>query len=477
MGTGLVIALAALGVLAVGVLIGRYYVPDDRALKRSARHADAYMRAIDHLLARDRDGAIDELRSVVAENVSAIEPYFALAALFRSRGEWERAIRVHQAIYLRADSSREDKLRARYQLGLDFRAAGMPRRATRALEDCLESDPKHLGARRALCGLYEEQGRFAEAAEMWSALRRQTDEGSQREAHLLAAAAQRALEVDNVDAARDAVKRAAKLDDQNPHVWAASAEVEAASGNPEAAAEQLVRALALAPEWAIYLVPGLLEAELQKLAGDAWREPGDDDLSMRARAAERAVAALETLREQNGNNPFLMLATAELRSYYDSEAALANYREVAGLFSDLLPARIAAGRLALAADDPDEIRDELVSLVTPEGALAWATEGAWRCAECGVREPRFYWRCPSCRQWGTARLDLGRAAADEPVRAARERRRRPRSRVLWKAEDRALPAASVGGDTSPEEAAEQMRSGLLGRARSWLSTAFRRSDE
>ena len=39
MGAALVLLLVGLGALAAGVLIGRYYVPDDRQLRRTARHA------------------------------------------------------------------------------------------------------------------------------------------------------------------------------------------------------------------------------------------------------------------------------------------------------------------------------------------------------------------------------------------------------------------------------------------------------
>src|ERR1051325_11874475 len=94
MGAALVLLLVGLGALAAGVLIGRYYVPDDRQLRRTARHSKAYMRALSHLIARDHDTVIDELRGVVEENIEDVEPYFALGAMFRSRGEHEREVRL-----------------------------------------------------------------------------------------------------------------------------------------------------------------------------------------------------------------------------------------------------------------------------------------------------------------------------------------------------------------------------------------------
>ena len=144
MGAALVLLLVGLGAMAAGVLIGRYYVPDDRQLRRTARQSRAYMRALSHLIARDHDTVVSELRTVVEENVDDVEPYFALGAMFRTRGEHERAIRVHQALALRERDKRKLRQRAMYELGLDFRAAGMPRRATRAMEEVLLDEVRHI---------------------------------------------------------------------------------------------------------------------------------------------------------------------------------------------------------------------------------------------------------------------------------------------------------------------------------------------
>src|SRR5688500_9034883 len=204
--------LVAFGALAAGVLLGRYYVPDDRQLRRTARHSKAYMRALSHLIARDHDTVVSELRDVVEENVEDVEPYFALGAMFRSRGEYERAIRVHQALALRERDKKKLKQRAMYELGLDFRAAGMPRRATRAMEEVLQEEPSHEAALRVLAALYEEQARFNEAAQLWHRLgRKRKEDTSQREHHLLVAAAQSALGRDDVDSAKQLLNAARKL--------------------------------------------------------------------------------------------------------------------------------------------------------------------------------------------------------------------------------------------------------------------------
>jgi len=558
-GAALVIVLVALGALAAGILVGRYYVPDDRHLKRTARASRSYMRALNYLLARDHDTVIDELRRVVEENVDDVEPYFALGALFRTRGEHERSIRVHQALAVRESSSRKLRLRARYELGLDFRAAGMPRRATRAMEDCLVDDPRHEGALRALCGLYEEQGRYAEAAAVWHRLSKlKSVDRTRREHHLLVAAAQKALAGGDVDSAKRLL-RDAKSIAESPHFYAAAAELAAVRGNPHGASARIQQALRAAPELARYLVPGLVEAERQlaerllprvrapdaqgRAALDAeldestvrpalaeagatsgtdagWTEPapstalaatgaapaapiapgtgepgrafpivGDLDRA----AAERAVAALgEVLAEIDTAHgahaahgaAHVQLARAELLAVIEPARALAEYRAVAAAAPDLLPARVAAARLALAEGDPAAIKAELTALAGPGGALGWAFDGAWRCGACGRRATTFFWRCAACRRWGAARLDVGRDAQETPRTTPRERREA--QRLLRASDDsRALQtllgAAATDGLPEPtlehglsdiELARAGVRRSVLGRFGGWISGAW-----
>src|SRR5438552_10305245 len=230
--------LVGFGALAAGVLIGRYYVPDDRQLRRTARHSRAYMRALSHLIARDHETVVGELRSVVEENIDDVEPYFALAALFRSRGEHERAIRVHQALALRERDKRKLRQRAMYELGLDFRAAGMPRRATRAMEEVLHEDTGHEGALRVLAALYEEQARLNEAAGLWQRIgKRRNEDTSERQHHLLVAAGQAALGRDDLDSAKQLLK-SAQREKESAHFFAAAAELAAARGNHRGARER-----------------------------------------------------------------------------------------------------------------------------------------------------------------------------------------------------------------------------------------------
>src|SRR6185312_14036931 len=192
---------------------------------------------------------------------------------FRSRGELERAIRVHQALALRERDKRKLRQRAMYELGLDFRAAGMPRRATKAMEEVLLEDPGHEGALRSLAALYEEQARFNESAGLWQRLgKRRGEDLSAREHHLLVAAAQSALGRDDQESAKNLLKSAQKLR-ESAHWFSAAAELAAARGNHRGAKERLRQALVADPALAPHLLPGLIAAEEAIDRGEQKDEP------------------------------------------------------------------------------------------------------------------------------------------------------------------------------------------------------------
>ncbi len=498
MGAALVLLLVALGAMAAGVLIGRYYVPDDRQLRRTARHARSYMRAISHLIARDTDTVIDELRTVVEENIDDVEPYFALGAMFRSRGEHERAIRVHQALALRERDRRKLRHRALYELGLDFRAAGMPRRATRAMEEVLLDEPGHEGALRALASLYEEQARFEEAAGLWQRLgKRRGEDTSRREHHLLVAAAQAALASGDTESAKLTLKAAQKLG-ESPHFFAAAAELAATRGNFRGTKERLRQALVAEPALAPHLLPSLIAAE-QGLDGGAHAAQRDDlaedtevpegsatvalpsdtvalvpDTKPAGSVSDRVLATLAEIEAKTGPRLEIALIRAQLDGTPNpiGDADLAG--ELATKFPDALAARVAMARRALDGTDDRAIRHALDGLAGEHGALAWALRGRWQCSFCGHRPGTFSWRCGQCRRWGTMRMETG---VEPPMPQPRERREQHRTRdaLLGATPPYGLPAATLDSGLSEDELrAAGARRSLLGRVGGWFSNVWRR---
>ncbi len=83
---------------------------------------------------QDTFAAIGELSRVVRNNPDAVEIYLALGNLYRSQGELERAIQLRTNLIARPHLEPQFKARAWFELGLDYKRAGILDRAQAALE-------------------------------------------------------------------------------------------------------------------------------------------------------------------------------------------------------------------------------------------------------------------------------------------------------------------------------------------------------
>src|SRR6186997_1496216 len=107
-----------LGWLAARIDI-RHILTESRALPAS------YFKGLNFLLNEQPDKAIEAFIEVVKVDPQTIELHFALGSLFRRRGEYDRAIRMHQNLVERSDLREDQKLAALFELAQDYLKAGL----------------------------------------------------------------------------------------------------------------------------------------------------------------------------------------------------------------------------------------------------------------------------------------------------------------------------------------------------------------
>jgi lipopolysaccharide biosynthesis regulator YciM len=380
----------ALLLLIVGTLLGRYYAPDRRPLMRAAEEGKAYAKGLVELLEGDPDGAIDEITSALKKNAKTVEAYFALGTLFRNRGEYERAVRVHQAILVRRDVDKKTRLRVHQQLALDFKAAGFPRRAVKALEWIVTQDKKRVDTFRELAALYEETAQWERAAGAHKRIARLTGEkGGEHariQAHLLAQLAGELVDAGKLAEARKQIRRALAANAESVHTLHVFARYQEKRGDHAAAAKLWERCLRLRPNLAAFFAPRLENAlfELGRL--------------------EQLERILTELVRQHAGNAHLRLAYARFDARRNPERALAELTSLLAEAPGLLPARREAARLVLERNDPGEIRRAFEDMV---GLLERADRG-YRCEACSHTQQDLFWRCTSCGAWGSVGVQWGR---------------------------------------------------------------------
>ena len=341
---------------------------DLRQWKREQKGSPrAYYRGLILLLNEQPDKAIDAFIEAVQGDPDTTELHFALGNLFRRRGEFERAVRVHQHLMQRADLSATDRERARYALAQDYLKAGLFDRAEAAYRE-LAGSQFGTEARLALLQLHERSRDWRAAADDAAQLEDAgTGSFASRIAHHWC---ELALEADGRgDAAQadTALAKAREIAPVSPRPWVQAGQRLAHSGR---------HAEAMAA-W-----QGLLE-----------RHPGAfalvaQDYAKSAHAALHTGDALATLQALYAKQPSLELLQAI--DTLDPDRHHAQQRHEAHLRQ--LPTLSAAA--AVLRDGPN-----------PRPGVIQAIEQAakplqrYRCAACGFEAQHYFWQCPGCLSW------------------------------------------------------------------------------
>jgi len=138
---------------------------DLRQWKREQRaQPKAYFKGLNLLLNEQPDKAIDAFIEAVQHDPDTSELHFALGNLFRRRGEFERAVRVHEHLLQRGDLPAAERERAQHALAQDFMKAGLFDRAEQAFKS-LAGSPYDTEARLALLQLHERARDWRAAAD------------------------------------------------------------------------------------------------------------------------------------------------------------------------------------------------------------------------------------------------------------------------------------------------------------------------
>jgi len=327
----------------------------------------AYFRGLNFLLNEQQDQAIDAFIEAVQNDPDTSELHFALGNLFRRRGEYERAVRVHEHLLSRADLSRADRHRAQHALALDFLKAGLLDRAEEALRK-LEGTAYEEQALLALLAIYERSRDWAQASEIAQKL----DAGNAgqfagRQAHYLCEQATKASPA----AAEQLLEKAMKAAPRSPRPRMDLAELRRRAGETRSAYDLLVETARLVPT-AIPLIAAQL-AELSIACGQ------------RAEAAELLRAAYEQTHSLDVLDGITALES-------DPEAARQWYVQHLQREPSLVAASkwIAGEKLEHEQFHPDVQR-------ALEHAVKPLTR--YRCAACGFESKQHFWQCPGCQAW------------------------------------------------------------------------------
>ena len=357
----------------LGWLASRF---DLRQLRAENRRAPkAYFKGLNFLLNEQQDQAIDAFIEAVQNDPDTSELHFALGNLFRRRGEYDRAVRVHEHLLSRGDLTPADRERAQHALALDFLKAGLLDRAEDALNR-LEGTPFEAQARLALLAIYERSRDWSHAASIAQKMHA-ADQGdfSTRQAHYLCEqalalsvqgdrAGAKALLEQAIAAAPDAARARIEL-----------ARLPQLMGQPDAVLATLQTLGERAPAALPLAAPLLVEA------GNA--------TGRQAEVHARLVAHYEQSPSLDVLESIVAMEAAN-----DATQATARARYVQHL--DKERSLVAAAKwLSAEKLEHEEFHPQIQRAL--EHAVKPLTR--YRCAACGFEARQHFWQCPGCQTW------------------------------------------------------------------------------
>lgn len=121
----------------------------------ASRLSRDYVTGVNFLLSNQQDKAVDLFLDMLKEDTGTVEAHLTLGNLFRSRGEVDRAIRIHQSLMESASLTYDQRLLAVQQLGRDYMAAGLYDRAEDMFKQLVDETDFRLSALQQLLQIYQ----------------------------------------------------------------------------------------------------------------------------------------------------------------------------------------------------------------------------------------------------------------------------------------------------------------------------------
>ena len=345
---------------------------DLRQWRVASRQAPkAYFRGLNHLLNEQQDQAIDAFVEAVQSDPDTAELHFALGNLFRRRGDYDRAVRVHEHLLSRGDLSRKDRDRAQHALALDFLKAGLLDRAETALRK-LDGSDFEGEALLALLAIAERSRDWMQASQIATRLEG-TGQGSfaSRLAHYLCEQADQALRQGDAARAEVFLTEATRQAPELARGWLAMAQMKAQAGHNGEALDALLSLAQRAPQG----LP-LAAARMAELARTTGREAEVLVVLQGADAQAPSLDMTEALAS-------LSRSEAEARHHYLAHLARESSLVIAGQWL--------AGETLSDPNAQEPIRDAVAQACNPLKR--------YRCAACGFEAQQHFWQCPGCQSW------------------------------------------------------------------------------
>lgn len=339
----------------------------------------AYRRGLNYLLDEKTDKAIAAVASIIEQESEPLETHIALGNLFRRQGEVDKAIEIHKRLTQEPGLAGPQKLKASYELGVDYTRAGLLDRAEGIFLGLSETKTHNRAALQQLLMIYQQQKDWHKAIDCIVRLRPAVKpQNGETVAHFLCELAEEARTLHRLKDARDYLTQALQDDPASVRASISKGRLELGNGEFRQALATFKSIERQNPVYLSVVLP------LIRLCWD--RQGYESEL----------LEYLDHLYNDFG----IVSAAVERAERLQLTQGLAEAVEYLLPILEKTPDVLAITRaLALISSD-DRLHNDNLRRLSDLLCNVMNTNEQFLCEKCGFSTSELYWRCPSCQYWG-----------------------------------------------------------------------------
>lgn len=351
---------------AYGWFMGRNSLKT-KELKGRADIARNLSSGLNFLLTDQEDKAIEQLLELLDVEAATIDTYLALANLFRRKGDWDKAIKIHEKLHqLKLPKVKAQQVQ--FELAKDYYAAGLFDRAEKLLLPLTENEQLRKGALKQLFSIFLSTHEMHKAVALSPAVA-QTQSRSLR-------IALANMQVQQLEQQPDIASLSQLAEDYPQAIRPrfALAKLALAKQDTATAHGAIISILKQKPQWSADLLPLLSQCQLEP---EQWQQ-----LLAQLADKHQNISARLLLTDWLAEHQSLSAAEQYLLQKLQQQP---NIR----LFQKLLQLRQQQSAMA------GEVLESVAGLVN----AYLDSKALYSCRSCGFKTRQPYWLCPSCQQW------------------------------------------------------------------------------
>lgn len=377
-------AIIITSALFVGFLFGRFFHSSYKSSSTSlsANCSGLYIQGLNYLLANKSDKAIELFVDLVKVDKETIETHLALGNLFRSKGEVDRAIKIHQNLIARPNLDQNQRVMALSELAEDYHKAGLLDRAENLFKELVQINPKNVSAQRRLFELYCVEKAWSDALHQAQCLFDLGEhDGAVLLTHCFCELAEQCLNSGNSREASELLKKATEIDSKCIRALLLQIDVHLKNNELAKSTRILNQLVKSAPQFIeLYLKPA---REIYLNRGST--EQYQSFLTLQYRTTASNMVAVELLKSYQATDQhevlisFLQQAIQQSASFELYDFAFRYFRS-----------------------RPHKFNEACLGLTSQFMAIK-GKPVAFVCNGCGYESQAMQWNCPSCNTWSSLR--------------------------------------------------------------------------